>query len=98
MRITVELFDIPRRRAGTGRVVIEIDADGVSLSDVLSILSERFPALAATCFDGPRLRTGYLANVGGRHFLIDPDARLREGDELFVEPFDIFLTVIVGHC
>lgn len=88
MVITVELFDVLRRRVGTGRVAIEIDADAVSLSEVLRILAERFPALAATCFEGTRLRPGYLASVGGKRFLTDPDARLRGGDELLIMSAD----------
>ena len=88
MEIIVELFDIPRRRAGTGRVAIEVDGDAVSLSEVLRMLSDRFPALAATCFEGQQLRPGYLANVGGKRFLTDPDTRLRGGDALLIMSAD----------
>jgi hypothetical protein len=84
MEITVELLDIPRRRAGTGRVAVGIDADEVCLSDVLQFLAERFPALAASCFEGTRLRAGYLACVGGERFVTDPDMPLREGDCLLI--------------
>lgn len=86
--ITVELFDIPRRRAGSGNVTIEIGADEVLFSDVLCILAERFPALASTCFEGTRLRPGYLASVGGKRFIRDPDARLCEGDVLLIMSAD----------
>ena len=84
MKITVELFDVPRPGADTGRVAIEIDADEVSFSDLLRILAERFPALATTCFEGRRLRTGYLASVGGQRFLTNPDTRLNGGDSLLI--------------
>jgi hypothetical protein len=86
--ITVELFDIPRRRAGAGNVTIEISADEVLFSDVLCILGERYPALAATCFEGTKLRAGYLASVGGKRFIRDPDARLCGGDALLIMSAD----------
>ena len=83
-KITVELFGIPRRRAGTGRVTIESDAEKVSFEDVMGILAGRFPALAETCFDGRKLRAGYLASVGGQRFLADPHAWLCGGDTLLI--------------
>ena len=84
MEITVELFDVSQQGAGTGRVTIEIDADEVCFSDLLRILAERFPALATSCFEGPRLRTGYLASVGGERFVTDPETRLGGGDSLLI--------------
>lgn len=88
MKITVELMDVPRRRAGTGCVSIEIDSDEVCFSDLLGILAERFPALGATCFDGRRLRAGYLASVGGERFVTDPDTRLCGGNSLLIMSAD----------
>ncbi len=88
MEMTVELFDIPRRRAGTGRVAVEIDADEVRFSDLLHVLGERFPALAASCFDGRRLRPGYLASVSGERFLTDPDTQLGGGDSVLIMSAD----------
>ncbi|MHB8897116.1 MAG: MoaD/ThiS family protein [Thermoguttaceae bacterium] len=84
MKIVVELFDIPRRRVGAGCVGLEIEGDVVTLADVLRTLAERFPALAATCFEGQRLRPGYLCSVGGKRFVVDPKARLYDGDELLL--------------
>ncbi len=42
MQVAVELFGIPRARAGVARTT----ADGRCLGDVLAELAERFPALA----------------------------------------------------
>lgn len=86
--ITIELFGVVRRRVGSGRVAIEIDDDEVCLSDLLRILAERFPGLATSCFQGQRLRTGYLANIGGERFVTDPQTRLSNGDSLLIMSAD----------
>ena len=88
MEITVELFGVARRRAGTACVAIEIDADEVCFSDLLHILAERYPKLASSCFQGRRLRAGYLANVGGERFITDPQTRLGNGDSLLIMSAD----------
>ena len=47
MSIRVELYGIPRQRAGTDCVTIETGGAEVSLAKVLHELGVRFPALAA---------------------------------------------------
>ncbi len=80
MNITVELFGIPRARAGVART----EAHGPRLADVLADLARRFPPLAAECFADGRLRTGYLANLNGQRFVADPSTMLRPGDSLLI--------------
>lgn len=80
MSIRVELFGIPRHRAGVGATT----AAGSRLDEVLADLSRRFPKLAEACLNVGRLRPGYLANVNGDRFVNDPATPLRPGDCLLI--------------
>jgi len=84
MPVIVELFGIPRARAG----IATTSAEGDSLGEVLSDLSARFPELAATCIDGAALRTGYTANLDGQRFITDPETSLADGDRLLLLSLD----------
>lgn len=80
MTITVELFGIPRSRAGAARVELEAD----SLHALLDELVRRFPDLADECIDSGRLRAGYLANLNGERFVTDPATPLHAGDAILI--------------
>ena len=80
MNVTVELFGIPRARAG----VATTTATGASLGDVLADLARRFPDLAETCIDDRRLKPGTMASLAGDRFVTDPDTRLEEGACLLI--------------
>jgi len=76
MSVRVEFYGIARRRAG----VESMDVDAACLSEMVDRLTACLPQLAESCFDGQRLRSGYLANINGRNFTSDPDAPLKDGD------------------
>ena len=84
MLVRVELFGIPRARAG----VAEATAEGATLGDVFAHLASRFPRLAETCFDGRQLKPGYTTNVSGEHFVTDPATRLKDGDFILLLSLD----------
>jgi molybdopterin converting factor small subunit len=84
MSVTVEFFGVPRQRAGTARAVIELDANSARLGDVLLALASKFPELSATCFDGDRLRAGYVANVDGERFILDAETPLGGSESLLI--------------
>ena len=84
MEIQVELFGIPRARAGVEKTT----ANGASLGDVLVDLAERFPNLADTCITGRELRSGYTANLRGERFVSDPNTALTSGDWLLLLNLD----------
>ena len=84
MHVAVELFGIPRARAG----VAHTTADGRCLGDVLAELAVRFPALAETCIDGRRLRPHYMANLGGQRFVSAPETPLCDGDTVLLLSVD----------
>ena len=80
MSVTIEFFGVPRQRAGTERVEIEAG----SLGQALAVLSKRFEGMAEACFDGNRLRPGYVANLNGDRFVSEPDTPLADGDSLLI--------------
>jgi len=84
MGITVEFYGIARQRAGTAHATVEVDANRTRLGDVLMALAARFPELSATCFDGDRLRAGYIANIDGKRFLTDSEAPVCSGESLLI--------------
>ena len=84
MSITVELFGIPRARAGVARTI----SVGNCLGDVLAELASRFPKLAEACIDGRRLRPGFTANLGGQRFVTATETPLVEGDTVLILSLD----------
>ncbi len=84
MQVQVELFGIPRARAG----VAKTSAEGECLGDVLASLAAKFPALSQSCIDGHRLRPGFTANLGGHRFVTAPDTALNEGDVVLLMSVD----------
>ena len=84
MQVMVELFGIPRARAGIESTV----AIGSNLGDVLADLASRFPQLAETCIDGRELRAGYIANLRAEQFVTSADTPLSEGDTLLLLSLD----------
>ena len=88
MTIRVEFYGIPRRRAGVAAV--SLPAAGVrSLREVLALLAESLPELASACFDGDRLRPGYVANLRGDRFVCDPQTPIEPGDSLLILSADV---------
>jgi molybdopterin converting factor small subunit len=84
MQVVVELFGIPRERAGIARTT----ASGQCLGDVLVDLATRYPDLAESCIEGRELRPGFTANLGGDRFVTAPDTILNEGDSVLLLSID----------
>ena len=82
--VKVELFGIPRARAGVAQTV----AVGHDLGDVLSDLSARFPDLAASCIDGRHLKPGFTVNLSGNRFVTEPETLLHDGDSVLILSLD----------
>lgn len=80
----VEMFGIPRARAGVATTI----AAGDCLGDVLEDLAIRFPELAAECIDGRNLRLGFTVNLDGQRFITDPATPLADGDRLLLLSLD----------
>lgn len=84
MQMAIELFGIPRARAG----VAQTTAVGHCLGDVLADLAKRFPALAESCIEGRCLRPGFTANLGGQRFVTAQETPLHEGDTVMLLSLD----------
>jgi molybdopterin converting factor small subunit len=84
MQVEVELFGIPRARAGLART----SAAGENLGDVLADLAQRFPALAEACIEGRSLRPGFIVNLGAERFVTAPETLLRESDVVLLLSLD----------
>jgi molybdopterin converting factor small subunit len=84
MQVAVELYGIPRARAGIARTL----ATGRNLGDVLADLARQFPPLADTCIDGRSLRPGFIVNLSADRFITSPDTPLSEGDTVLLLSLD----------
>jgi len=84
MQVTVELFGIPRARAGIAHTA----AFGSTLGDVFVDLAQRYPLLGDACIHGRFLKPGYTANLRGERFVTDPATRLMDGDSILLLSLD----------
>lgn len=78
--VTVELFGVPRLRAGASRV--EVPAG--SLGDVLRAVAERLPGLAPDVLQDGRPTELALVALDGREFIDDPALPIADGSVLVV--------------
>jgi molybdopterin converting factor small subunit len=74
--VVIELYGVPRLRAG--REAIPVEAR--SLGEALRALGESCPALAPSVVDGDRLGACYLVAVNGLQLTADPRTPLADGD------------------
>ena len=82
--VAVELFGIPRARAG----VAQATARGTCLGDVFEDLARQYPGLAEHCIDGRRLRTGFTANLGSERFVTAPETPIPFGATVLLLSLD----------
>ena len=84
MTIRVELYGIPRQRAGAELLHVATESVGTSLAQILADLTRQSPALAAACFEEGSLRKGYLASIDGVTFVTDPQTIVLPGQSLLL--------------
>ena len=85
--ITIELFGVPRIRAGIGRLTVSAE----TVAAALEALASACPAL-----DGPVIVPGargvhpsYKMNLNGDQFVSDPATPLADGDVLLLLAADV---------
>jgi hypothetical protein len=83
-RVIVELFGVPRLRAGVAEVALE----AATLADLLAGLADRFPALSLRTPDG-RLSPHYRLSLDGQRFLDDLDEALPPGARVLLLSADV---------
>ena len=78
--ITIELFGVPRLRAGTPLVRLEAEDVGSALRGLATIC----PKLdGSILFDG-QVHPAYKLSLNGDRFVTEPGTRLSEGDVLLL--------------
>lgn len=78
--IAIELFGVPKLRAGQARREVE----ATRIGDALGELARACPALSGTVILGDRLHPAYRLNLNGVRFVDDPETPLGEGDVLLL--------------
>jgi molybdopterin converting factor small subunit len=76
--VTVELYGLPRARAGRKELVVPARTAG----EALTALVEACPGLAGLCRSDGRLDPHYLLSLDGQHFVTDLGQALQPGDRL----------------
>jgi len=80
----VELYGIPRQRAGTELMCVTAGPEGIRLRDIFAELTRQSPDLADACFDQGALKTEYLASIDGETFVTDPQVLVMPGQSLLL--------------
>jgi len=75
----VEFLGVPRQRAGVAELVVEAD----TLGRLLTVLSDRVPALSELIV-GNRLHPAFVANLNGDEFISDPSTTLGAEDYVLI--------------
>jgi molybdopterin converting factor small subunit len=83
--ITIELYGVPRRRAGTG--CVRLDASSLALA--LSGLGRLCPALDGPVIAGETVHPAYRLCLNGDRFVSDPATPLADGDVLLLLSADV---------
>jgi molybdopterin converting factor small subunit len=78
--ITIELYGIPRARAGTAEIVVA----GVTPREALVALAEACPGMGDVFRPDGRLSPQFLLSLGGTQFLTDLDRPLQPGARLLL--------------
>ena len=76
--VTIELYGVPRMRAGRDAVAVEASC----LGDALVARGRECPVLAPSVVDGTRLQPCYVVAINGIQFTADATHPLREGDAI----------------
>lgn len=84
--VTVELYGVPRLRAGTARVAVE----GGNLGEVLRAVGRELASLQGSVIGpGGEVAPHYRVSLNGERFVSDPATSLSEGDILLLLGADL---------
>ncbi len=74
--VTIELFGVPRLRAGKDA----LDVNAATLGEAFRALASGFPALAAAVVEDGKLKPFYVVALNGAVVPSDPATPLADGD------------------
>jgi hypothetical protein len=80
VEVTVELYGIPRLRAGRAEVIVQAR----TVMDMLTAVERACPALAGLVQSSGRLAPHYLLSADGREFESDMQRHLKDGERLLL--------------
>ena len=83
--ITIELFGVPRLRAGTRSLRL----DAQTLRAALDGLGHALPVLDGTVICEGRLHPAYRVCLNGDRFVSDPETALADGDVVLLLAADV---------
>jgi molybdopterin converting factor small subunit len=83
--VTIELYGVPRLKAGIARLSVE----AASVAEALAALAGECPALRGTVLEGREVSPAYRLSVNGERFVTDPAAPLADGDALILLSADV---------
>jgi molybdopterin converting factor small subunit len=83
--VTVELYGVPRLRAGVGSVQVE----AVTVGQALERLARMCPALDGSVLCQATLHPAYRLSINGERFISDPTTPLQSGDALVLLAADV---------
>jgi molybdopterin converting factor small subunit len=83
--IHIELYGVPRLRAGTARLAVE----GARLGEAIDALMHNCPALGESLRVGGVLNPAYRLSLNGERFVADDDTPLADGDVLLLLSADV---------
>lgn len=84
--VRIELYGVPRIKAGCARV----DVEAATLSEALLGLAQNCPALAGSVvLENGTLRPAYRVSLNSERFLTDPATELAAGDVLLLLAADV---------
>jgi molybdopterin converting factor small subunit len=78
--VTIELFGVPRARAGRKELVVSAATAGEALAAAV----EECPGLGEVCAADRRLAPQYLLSLDGKRFVTDLSETLKAGDRLLL--------------
>jgi molybdopterin-guanine dinucleotide biosynthesis protein A len=85
-QVSVELFGVPRLRAGVDRLTVS----AANLGEALAALCRACPALLGSVVsDEGSLHPAYVVNLNGEHFTRDPSTPLQDGDAMILLAVDV---------
>ena len=84
-RVTIELYGVPRLRAGTAQVSVE----AATLFDALLSLIQACPSLDGTVIVSGSVLPAYRISLNGERFVKDPATPLVSGDVLLLLSADV---------
>jgi molybdopterin-guanine dinucleotide biosynthesis protein A len=84
-RLTVELYGVPRLKAGVGAVSLTASTAG----EAVAALGRACPGLVGPVIVAGALHPAYVLNRNGDQFVTDPGERLSDGDVLLLLSVDV---------